>query len=64
MIRVKKLNNETVLINPELIRCIESMPDTLLTFTNGEKLLVRNSPQEIVDGIVEFRRKLLATAEL
>ena len=44
MIELNRLNGSPLLVNPDLIRVIESMPDTLLTFTDGEKVMVRNQP--------------------
>jgi flagellar protein FlbD len=56
MIEVRRLNGTPLLVNPDLIRYIEATPDTVLTFTDGEKLMVREQTQEIVEKIVEFRR--------
>jgi flagellar protein FlbD len=56
MIEVSKLNGSPLMVNPDLIRYIEATPDTVLTFTDGEKLVVREQPREILDKIVEFRR--------
>jgi flagellar protein FlbD len=56
MIEVSRLNGARLMVNPDLIRYIEATPDTVLTFTDGEKLMVRDRPDEIVEKIVEFRR--------
>jgi flagellar protein FlbD len=56
MIEVSKLNGAPLLVNPDLILYIEATPDTVLTFTDGEKLMVREQPREIVEKIVDFRR--------
>ncbi len=58
MIELSKLNGIAVLVNPDLIRFVESAPDTVLTFTDGEKLMVRDKPDEIVEKIVVYRRRL------
>lgn len=57
MIEVMKLNGTILLVNPDLIRFIESTPDTVLTFTDGEKLMVKDEPQIILERIVLFRRR-------
>ncbi len=57
MIELSKLNGAAVLVNPDLIRFIESTPDTVLTFTDGEKIMVREKPNDIVEKIVRFRRR-------
>jgi len=56
MIEVSKVNGKPVLVNPDLIRFIEATPDTVLTFTDGERLMVRDKPDEIVQKIIRFRR--------
>jgi flagellar protein FlbD len=57
MIELSKLNGTPVVVNPDLIRYIESAPDTVLTFTDGVKMMVREKPTDIVDKIVRYRRR-------
>ena len=59
MISLNRINGSHVWVNPDLIRLIESTPDTILTFVDGEKLLVKDSPPEVVKRILEFRRQCL-----
>jgi flagellar protein FlbD len=47
-------------INPELIQIVEATPDTVVTLVSGRKLLVKDSPQEIAERFIEYRRKTLA----
>lgn len=56
MIELSKINGKPVMVNPDLIRFIEKTPDTVLTFTDGERMLVRDEPDEIVQKIIRFRR--------
>jgi flagellar protein FlbD len=44
----------------DLIKYVEQSPDTVITLLNGEKILVRESAEEILDRIISFRRRLLA----
>lgn len=60
MIRLMRLNNQQITVNSDLIKWVESKPDTVLTLVNGEKILVHESEQEIVTKIIEFRRSLIA----
>ena len=46
MIEVTKLNGLKTLINPELIETVESNPDTVISFTTGRKIIVKESRQE------------------
>jgi flagellar protein FlbD len=47
-----------LLVNDDLIETVEATPDTELTLTTGKKLIVRETPAEIVALIVEFRRRM------
>jgi flagellar protein FlbD len=57
MIELNKLNGSKVVVNPDLIRFIEATPDTVLTFTDGEKMMVKNPSGEVIDKIIDFRRR-------
>jgi flagellar protein FlbD len=57
MIEVERVNGQKMLINPDLIKFIETTPDTVVTFTDGEKIMLRTNPQHIVKLILEFRRQ-------
>lgn len=58
MIVVTRLNGRTVVVNAELIKMIESTPDTLLTFTTGETMMVRETLQEVVEKAVDYQRRI------
>ena len=58
MITVRRLNDRTVVLNADLIKMIESTPDTLITLINGDTLMVRDSLEEVVDKAVEYARKI------
>jgi flagellar protein FlbD len=47
-----------LLVNDDLIETVEATPDTVLTLTTGKKLIVQETPAEIVALIVEFRRRM------
>jgi flagellar protein FlbD len=59
MIHLTRLNNTSITINSDLIKSVEQSPDTVITLLNGEKILVRESAEQILDRIVDFRRRLL-----
>ena len=56
MVQLTRLNNQPLMVNSDLIKFVEQSPDTLITLLNGEKFMVRESPDEIVQRIVEYRR--------
>jgi uncharacterized protein YlzI (FlbEa/FlbD family) len=59
MICLTRLNNQVLTINSDFIKFVEQSPDTLITLVSGEKLVVLESPTEILARIVEFRRSVL-----
>ena len=61
MIRLTRLNNRALTVNSDLIKFIENAPDTVLTLSNSEKIVVRESADEVVERVIEFRRKLLVS---
>jgi flagellar protein FlbD len=60
MIHLTRLNNSKLTINSDLIKFVEQSPDTVITLLNGEKILVRENVDEIVERVIEFRRELLS----
>jgi flagellar protein FlbD len=59
MIRLTRLNHQEFVLNSDLIETIESNPDTVLTLSNSQKLVVLESADEIMDRVVAFRRRVL-----
>ncbi len=57
MIEVERVNGNKMLINPDLIKFIETTPDTVVTFTDGEKIMLRTPPETIVKLIIAFKQK-------
>lgn len=60
MIQLTRLNNQPLMVNADLIKFVEQAPDTVITLVTGDKLVVRESAQEVMDLILEFRRSLMA----
>jgi flagellar protein FlbD len=60
MIPVTRLDGTTFHVNPDLIETIDATPDTLLTLTTQKKLMVRESPAQVIDAVVAFRHRILA----
>ncbi len=59
MIRLTRLNNQPLTVNSDLIKFVEQSPDTLITLVTGEKIVVRETVEEVLDRIVAFRRSVL-----
>lgn len=60
MISVTRLNHKPLVINSDLIEQIEMTPDTVISLTTGEKIMVLESSDELVERIVNFRRSIAA----
>jgi flagellar protein FlbD len=64
VIRLHRLSAraEGFYLNPDLIVAIDSTPDTVLTLTTHQKVLVADSPEVVVNAIKEWRSSILGTA--
>lgn len=58
MIRLKRLNQSEIVINAELIQSIEETPDTVITLTNGQKIVVVDSVDEILEKVIQYKRNI------
>jgi flagellar protein FlbD len=58
MIQLTRLNHVPFYLNPDLIEHMEITPDTIITLTTGQKFIVLESPEQVVDRLVHFRRKI------
>lgn len=63
MIRLHRLRGEEVYLNADLIESVEVTPDTVVTLIDGRKLVVVESPADVVDLVRDFRASILAAAE-
>lgn len=58
MIEVTRLNGKVLTINCDLIELIEENPDTVITFTTGTKIVVKEGTDEIRDKVVKYKRSI------
>ena len=56
MIEVTKINGQKVLINPNLIEVIEETPDTVISFSTGRKIIVKESRQDLKNLVKSYRK--------
>jgi flagellar protein FlbD len=56
MIRLTRLDGEVFVLNAELIRYIETRPDTFITLTTNERLVVKETLDEVVRRTMEYQR--------
>jgi flagellar protein FlbD len=60
MICLTRTNGTQFYLNPELIQTVEKTPDTIITLINNKKIIVKDTPQEIAERFIEYRRRALA----
>jgi flagellar protein FlbD len=58
MIKVTRLNDSILVINVDMIRSLQAIPETVITFTNNDKIMVKEPLEEVSQRIVEYQRTL------
>ena len=58
MIEVTRLDNSKIVVNVELIQSLQSTPDTIITFTTREKMMVKEPVEEISEKILAYQRSV------
>ncbi len=58
MIKLTRLNNSAIVVNSALIEHVEALPDTIITLTTGQKILVREGIDEVIDKVREYQRSI------
>ena len=61
MIKVTRLNEKEIVINAELIKFVEETPDTVVTLRDNDKIIVRESADEIILKAIEYGRMIRST---
>jgi flagellar protein FlbD len=58
MIRLTRLNQKPLVVNAEFIKFVEETPDTVITLRDNEKVLVKDSADEVIRKVIEYGRAL------
>jgi Uncharacterized protein, possibly involved in motility len=58
MIKVVGLDSKEYVLNADHIEKLEEIPESVITLTNGKKYLVKESNDEIVRRVIEYKRKI------
>jgi flagellar protein FlbD len=61
MIKVTRLNNSVLIINADMIQSVQATPDTLITLTNNDKIMVKEALEEVSQRIVDYQRAVYST---
>jgi len=56
MIYLTRLNKSIIVLNSDLIEFVEALPDTIITLTTGKKIIVKDSVDEIVEKVKDYKR--------
>ena len=62
MIQLTRLNHVPLIVNADLIEHVEVTPDTVVALTTGQKFLVLESADEVVEKVVDYRRAVMNMA--
>ena len=62
MIHLTRLNGNPLVVNSDLIKYAESSPDTMLTLLSGEKIVVLESCDDVVNRTLAYRGRVFAEA--
>lgn len=57
MIKVSTLDRRIITINADHIERVENVPETMITLTNGRKVMVRETMEEIIEAVIAYRIK-------
>jgi flagellar protein FlbD len=60
MIQLTRLNHVPLIVNSDLIEQVEVTPDTVITLTTGQKILVLESADDVVERVIRFRKAILS----
>lgn len=64
MIVLHRLNKEEFVLNADFIETLEATPDTVITLTNGKKLMVKNSVEDIVKQVITYKQRCNQTIQV
>ena len=58
MIQVTRLDNSKLILNVEMIQSLQSAPDTVITFTNKVRMVVKESVEELSKKIIDYQKSV------
>ena len=64
MIMLTKINRASIAVNSDMIEFIEETPDTVITMTNNDRIVVQESTAEIIKRVVRYRRMISSAVRL
>ena len=62
MIKVTRLNDSALMINVDMIQSLQAIPETVITFTNNDKIMVKEPLEEVSQRIVDYQRTIYSNS--
>lgn len=62
MIKVKRLNGKEFVLNSDLILYVEETPDTIITLTTGQKVIIEGSLEEVIEKVIDYKANIICYA--
>ena len=59
MVKITRLNGSILVVNADMIEFLEATPDTIVTLTTGRKVVAKESIDELIDKVVEYKKRCL-----
>ena len=63
MIWLTRLNGERFVLNADHIEIVEANPDTTILLTNGDKYIVKETVEDVINEVIEYKRKIFCRFE-
>ena len=64
MITLRRFNGQEFILNADLIETLEATPDTLVTLSNGKKIMVKNTLEDIVRNTIKYKQLCNTTVQI
>ncbi|CDI49798.1 flagellar FlbD family protein [Clostridium tetani] len=58
MIYLTGLDNKDFVLNADHIEKLQSVPETVITLTNGKKYLVKEEIDDIISRVLKYKREI------
>ncbi len=63
MIWLTRLNGDRFVLNADHIELVEAKPDTTILLTNGDKYIVKESVENVIREVIDYKRKIYQAFE-
>lgn len=58
MIKLTRLNGTQFALNCEMILVVEATPDTVISLTDGNKMIVRDTVDEVIQKVIAYKKQI------